>query len=90
MTAAIAFSAASWYSELVRGGHVERGADVVEAGRRVVLRQHVLQLTRAAEQIAHGVLVLGAVEPADEDPALLLLAFQRSRVQFLLEPIVAA
>lgn len=40
-----------------------------------------------AEKIAKGVFVFRPIEPADDDPALLLLTLQRSRIQFCVEKL---
>ena len=48
---------------------MQRLADVVETVRRGIHGQQLLQLDVHSQQIAHGVLVLDAVEPAESDLA---------------------
>ena len=52
------------------GGNVQRLGPIVEAVGRRVRRQQVFQIDVHAQQVAHGVLVLGPVEPAQDDPPL--------------------
>jgi hypothetical protein len=49
---------------------VQRRADVVEAVHRAVERQFVAEINVDAEQVAHRIVVFGAVQPAENHPAL--------------------
>ena len=68
-------------AQQMRGRDVEHRADIVETGRDVVLRQQVLHLHGAAEQITERGLVFRAVEPAQDHAPIALLAGERGGEQ---------